>query len=182
MKILVIFIFFVSTQVAAQPDSAWSGILATVPEIGIKDSLQVTTESWTVQRLDSTDVKKWFRPLLGSGMNNRLRNRSYFIAGKISSNPVYDLLFILEEKRKGDSVENKVLHFLTTKKSGNYISDVEVAVTGSKKRSTYETVTTLYPGLRFRKSTTIIAGETNYSENSVYQVNNTGRFILSIND
>src|SRR5688572_10595191 len=133
MKILLIFILFFSGKAIAQTDSTFKRILAAVPEIEVKDSLQITTESWMLHRLDSNNIKKWFRPLIGATNNNRLRNRSYFLAGKITTMPAYDLLFMLEEKRKEDTVEIKVIHFITIKKTGQYISDVEAAVSGTKK-------------------------------------------------
>jgi hypothetical protein len=177
IAILPLFFFF---SAAAQEDSSYTKMLAAAPEISINDSLEITTDGWHLKRLDSLDVKKWFAPLLGTTTNNRLKNRSYFLAGKITINPDYDILLMLEEKKK-DTTGVEVIHLITTKKGGQYISSKEIAVSGMRKKTNYNTSSWMYPGMRFRKTSNYtINGEPKY-ETENYNINPHGRFILSIN-
>jgi hypothetical protein len=176
MKTLLLFLLLLSSKSWAQTDSSFARLLASVNDIEIKDSLPLTTENWTLQRIDSNDVKKWFRAIIGTGINNRLKNRSYFLAGKISSHPSFDILFILEEKKKSDSVQ--VMHLITTKNSGQYISSLEVAVNGNKRQSVYNTSSTLFPDFTLRKNELMTIGDKSLLNIENYRITDNGRFML----
>lgn len=178
MKQLSILIscIFISAACFSQGDSAYIKLLANVKDLMITDSMHITTENWELQKLDTNDVKKWFAPLLGTGNNNRLKNRSYYLTGKIVNNPGYDLLLILEQKMKSDN-GTQVLHFVTTKKEGNYIAHFEASVNGIKKNSTYNTQSTLYQGQRIRKLEEITVNGKTITTVEHFRINNAGRFI-----
>jgi hypothetical protein len=176
MKPLLLFFLFLPFKSWSQTDSSFARFLASANEMEIKDSLPLTTDNWDLQRIDSNDVKKWFRAIIGSGINNRLKNRSYFLAGKISSHPGFDIIFILEEKKKSDSVQ--VMHLITTKNSGQYISSLEVAVNGSKRQSVYNTSSTLFPDFTLRKNELMSFGDKSLLNIKNYRITDNGRFML----
>lgn len=177
IAILPLFFFF---TVAAQEDSTYTKMLAAAPEINVNDSLEITTDGWQLKRLDSLDVKKWFAPLLGTTTNNRLKNRSYFLAGKITINAEYNILLLMEVKKK-DSTGVNVIHMITAKKQGQYISSKEIAVSGTRKKTNYNISSRLYPNMRFRKISNYSVNGNPMSETENYSINPHGRFILSIN-
>jgi hypothetical protein len=176
MKTLLLFFLFLSFKSWSQTDSSFARFVSSANEIDIKDSLQLTTENWTLQRIDSNDVKKWFRAIIGTGINNRLKNRSYFLAGKISSHPSFDILFILEEKKKSDSVQ--VMHLITTKNSGQYISSLQVAISGNKRQSVYNTSSTLFRDFTLRKNELITLSDKTLLNIENYRITDNGRFML----
>ena len=51
----------------------------------------------------------------------------YYVAGKITKHPDFDLLFLYAEKNKTDSITNFNLSLLTTRKDGSYISVLDAA-------------------------------------------------------
>lgn len=175
-KLLSIIIIFYSTNCFCQQDSSYLKMLNNAPEFVVADSLEIKTEGWQLQRLDSNDVKKWFAPLLGSLNNNRLKNRSYYLAGKVTVSPDFNLVLLVEEKRKTDTVE--ILHLITTKKDGKYISSLEAAVSGTRKKSNYNISSLLYSDFKIRKDSRIIINEKQLNDMEIYKINTGGRFIL----
>jgi hypothetical protein len=177
--ILFIFICFFNCIAHAQADTSFTRILASTDEITVADSLEVQTANWKSIRMDSTDVKKYFSPLLGSITNNRLKNRSYFLLGKISSEPLFNVFLVLEEKKRSDTTETRVLYAVTTKKDGKFISSLELAVTGPKKKTNYDTHSCIYPGLVIRKQSSLNVNDETLTSSEIYKVLNSGRFVLS---
>lgn len=180
MRLLTAFCFLLSSASSqAQGDSSFIRLLESTQEITIQDSLEMHTTNWEVLRLDSTDVKKYFSPVLSSVTNNRLKNRSYYLTGKITGNPGFNIFLILEEKKKTDTTETRVLYIVTTKKEGKYISNLEAAVSGTKKRSNYDTYSLLYPDMIIRKNSKITVNEESLISKETYRIINSGRFVLS---
>jgi hypothetical protein len=174
---LIIISFFIITLPAfSQQDSSYQEMISKVSELQVGDSLTISTANWQLYQLDSNNVKKWFSPLLGTGNNNRLKNRNYFITGRISGNTGFDLLLILEEKLKSDS-GSRVLHFITTKKEGNYIAHFEAAVNGKKRNSSYDTRSLLFPDHHIRKTELITVNGKTITTVENFRINNAGRFI-----
>lgn len=84
----------------AQEDSSYANLLQSTEEIQLTDSLYINTTEWQLRRLDSADVLKWFSPILGLTNTNRLKNRRYYLAGKITSDANFDLVVLMEEKKE----------------------------------------------------------------------------------
>ena len=178
MKLVFILFIFLTVKSYSQDSASYAKILTVTNEITIADSIRLSTDAWNRQRLDSNDVKKWFSPLLGSLNNNRLKNRSYFLAGKITSPLNFDILILLEEKKKADTIESVVVHLVTTRKNGGYISSLETAVRGNKKKSNYNTSSFLFSDLTIRKDSHITVNERKLDDLEIYRINSGGRFIL----
>ena len=135
-----------------------------------------------MNRLDSSTIKNWFPQLLPSSANNRLRNRSYYLAGKITSSSNFDLLIVLEEKKKADSTISQVVYLITNKKDGAYIASLEIPITGaSKRKSSFSTSSWLYKDYKIVQDSKITVNQRSYADLKKYRINGSGRFILSPN-
>ena len=181
MKRFITFCFLLSClHVGAQEDSSYTAMLQTTEEVQLGDSLQIDAVQWKLRRLDSVDVKKWFSPILGTTTNNRLKNRGYYLGGKFTTNKNFDLLVLLEEKKKKDTSNSavQVIYFITTKKDGKFIASLEVAVTGVKKKTTYNTTSWLYRDFKILKDSEFIINEKPFNDLAVYKISGGGRFIL----
>lgn len=182
MKRLAFFCFlFHCIITSAQDTIAYTNLLQSVTELRLTDSLQINAGQSDFKLLDSSSVKKWFSRLLPSGSNNRLKNRSYCLTGKITSHSNFDLLFVQEEKKRDDTTSVQVVYLVSTKKDGTYISSLEVAVTGNRKRSFYNISSWLYKDYQIVQDNQIIVNEKSYGDMTYYKINGGGRFILSSN-
>ena len=181
MKPYLLFIFLATGLTAfTQEKTAYDTLLKPVPEVELTDSLHIDAPLEKTNQLDSITVKTWFAPLLGSAKNNRLKSRNYFLAGKITSNDKFDLLVLVEEKKKiSDSSNVQVVYLISTKKDGTYISSLEAAVAGVKKKSSYNTSSWLYKDNKIILDSRISINEISYDDMASYRINGGGRFILS---
>ncbi len=179
-KLIVICLLFSSLGVIAQNDTSYAAMLNSTEEIRLTDSVEINASQWKLRRLDSVDVKKWFSPILGTTNNNRLKNRGYYLAGKITTNKNYDLLVIMEEKKKNDTTNSavQVIYLITVRKDGKYIASLEVAVTGTKKKTSYNTSSRLYRDFKIMKDSKITVNEKSFDDLAFYKINGGGRFIL----
>ncbi len=182
MKRLLLFIYFFSCIIVQGQDSiGYTNLLHSVAELKITDSLKINAEQTDLHLLDSLSVKKWFSRLLPSGTNNRLKNRSYCLTGKMTSHPNFDLLLVQEQKKKDDTSSVQVVYLVSTKKDGTYISSLEVAVNGNRKRSFYNITSWIYKDYQIVQDNQIIVNEKAYGDMSYYKINGGGRFILASN-
>ncbi len=163
----------------AQEEPSYEELLRPVSEVTLADSLLIDATPSQLSLLDSSAVKKWFAPILGLAKNNRLKNRNYYLAGKITSNENFDLLVLLEEKKKTDSNSVQVVHLVSTKKDGHYIASIEAAAAGLKKRSTYNISSWLYKDNKLVLDSRISVNEKSFADMTSYRINQGGRFILS---
>lgn len=182
MKHLILLCFTFSCLFAKSQDSTtYTNLLQSVSELRLTDSVQINAGQGEMKLLDTNSVKKWFSRLLPSGSNNRLKNRSYCLTGKITSHSNFDLLLVQEQKQKDDTASVQVVYLVSTKKDGTYISSLEVAVTGIRKRSFYNISSRLYKDYQIVQDNQIIVNEKSYGDMSYYKINGGGRFILSSN-
>jgi 2-keto-4-pentenoate hydratase len=129
--------------------------------------------------LDSNTVTKWFPQLLSAGAN-KFKSKSYSLLGKITTGDKFDLLVLLEDKKRSDSSEIQVTYLITTKKNGDYIASLKAAVNGTKKKSgsSYNISSWLYPDLKLVQDSRIMANNQSYNDMVSYKISNGGRFIL----
>jgi len=175
---ICLFFIFSGLASAAQDKSDYDSLLSLAEEVKLSDSIYINAEPKQNNLLDSSSVKKWFLPLLGSGTNNRLKNRAYYLAGKITSNEIFNLLVLMEKKKKTDTAGVQVVYLVTTKKDGTYIASIEAAVGGVKRKSAYNTSSWLYKDFRVVLDSRITVNDKSYNDLSNYKINKGGRFIL----
>ena len=180
MKKLILLISFLSFhQLHAQNDMTYQALLSSVKEVPLTDSLLLHAVEIQANPLDTFTIKKWFSHALSVNNTNRLKNRDYFLMGKITSNINFDLLVLAEQKRKTDATGIQVVYLVSTKKDGGYISSLEVAVSGLKRRSTYYTSSRLYKDNKIFLDTRFNLNDSLYADYSVYNINQNGRFLLA---
>ena len=176
----ICFIFF-WLHTSAQEVLSYEELVSSTNEVLLDDSLHIDGIPWEMKQMDSSTVRKWFSNLLPSTINNRLKNRSYYLGGKITSHTNFDLLLVLEEKKRVDSNHVQVVYLVTFRKDGTYISSLEVAVTGSRRKSNYNTSSWLYKDYKIVKDSRMVINKKNYDDLANYKINGTGRFILYSN-
>lgn len=177
-----LYLFFSSITATAQEDTAsYTYLLNSTNEVFVTDSISINNNQWQLKLLDTTTVKNWFPHLLPSTANNRLKNRNYYLAGKITTNNSFDLLIILEEKKKADSSTSQVVYLITNKKDGSYIASLEILVTAVRKKSNFITSSWLYKDYTVVQNSKIIINQHTIADLKHYRINTAGRFILSAN-
>ena len=177
-RALIIALFFIATRGQAQDSLGYTDLLQSVKEIQLGDSLHIDLLHSRHEALDSNSMKQWFFPMLGGTNNNRLKNRAYYLNGKITSNPNFNLLVILEEKKKNDTLTSQVVYLVTTRMNGTYIASLKAAISGNKKRSSYNTSSWLYSDYKVVMDSKMVINDKSYYDLSNYRINRTGRFIL----
>ncbi len=181
MKRFVLICFIAATLPAkAQEAISYIDLLAKASEINISDSLVFDTEPGAYTPIDSLTMKKWFPQLLSSGAN-KFKNKTYSIFGKITYNENFDLLLILEEKRKNDSTGIRISYLISVKKTGEYIQSIKAAVNGTKKKTDYNISSCMYKGNKIVQDSRISTEALVYDDMTNYRINAGGRFIMLIN-
>lgn len=163
---------------AAQKSQTYADLLKLSEEVQLSDSMHINASLNRAHLLDTTTVKKWFSFILPDAANNRLKNRGYFLSGKITANENFDLLLLLEEKKRNDSNSVRVVHLITTKKDGTYIASIEAAVAGIRKKSSYSTSSWLYKDNKIVLDSRMTVNEKSFDDLTNYKINGGGRFIL----
>ncbi len=183
-RLVSLCLFFLSLAATAQEDTfrvSYTDLLNSTNEVFIPDSISINNNQWQLNLLDTTVVKNWFSHLLPTTANNRLKNRNYYLAGKITTNNSFDILIVLEEKKKTDSSTSQVVYLITNKKDGAYIASLEIVVTGIRKKSNFITSSWLYKNYTVVQNSKIIINQRTLAELKHYRINSAGRFILSAN-
>ncbi len=162
----------------AQDGLAYADLQLIGEEADLSDSLQINTTPYQKNLLDSSTVKKWFSNVFSGSGNNRIKNRNYYLAGKITSNQFFDLLVLQEEKKRSDSSSFQVVYLITCKKDGTFIASLEAAIAGIRKKSSYQTFSWLYKDNKIVLISKMTVNEKSYDDLMNYKISSRGRFIL----
>jgi hypothetical protein len=180
-RLAIICLFFTSLHTSAQDSLGYQELLNTTHEMDVTDSLLIDGVTSQMPALDSHAVKTWFSRLLPNTANNRLKNRIYYLAGKITTHNNFNLLLLMEEKRRADSSIAQVVYFVTTKKDGSFISSLEAVVSGNRKKSSYNTSCWIFKDYKIVKDSKIVVNQRIYDDIASYKISGSGRFILYSN-
>ena len=123
-NIIAIIVLCVSLNAFSQ--KSHSEILNMTKEIKIIDRLYLDMTNLDKTELDELTAHKLFRKFYG-GIDQLPNDTKYYISGKITRHPDFDLLFLYAEKNTSDSAKNFDLVLLTTRKDGTYISMIDGA-------------------------------------------------------
>lgn len=96
-------------------------------EIKIIGRLYLDITNLGKTELDEPTANKLFKRMYGNNNGSLPKDTKYYIAGKITKHPDFDLLFLYAEENKTDSATNFNLSLLTTRKDGSYISMIDGA-------------------------------------------------------
>jgi len=125
MKYFILILLSVAALNATSQKSH-SEILNMTKEIKIIDRLYLDLTNLEKKEIDDATAYKLFKKIYGN--NSSLPgDTKYYVAGKITKHPDFDLLFLYAEENKTDSVLNFNLTLLTTRKDGAYISLLDAA-------------------------------------------------------
>ena len=180
-RLILICIFTGGISAVAQEPMNYPDLLASTKEIRLPDSLCFDFTAEEITPLDSVTTKKWFPQLLSAGAN-KFKNKTYGLMGKISSGNNFDLLVVLEEKKRADSSGIAITYLVSMKKTGEYISSLKAAVAGTKKKTGYNISSWLYKDLKLVQDAKITVNDQLYDDLTYYKINNSGRFIIYTND
>lgn len=134
-----------------------------------------------MRKIDSVTLLFYFTPVLTTGSQAvKLKNRDFFIGGKITSHDNFNLHVLVEEKKKDDSTVLRVIYLVTTKKDGTYISSFKAGVAGTKKKSSYNTNSWLYKDLNILQDSRITTSTASMTDVAKYRITNTGRFMMQL--
>jgi hypothetical protein len=178
-SIVFLCLLFSRLSLPAQNATDYKALLESTQEVLLSDSLQINANPFQKNLLDSSIVKRWFSNVLQGTSNNRLKNRSYYLSGKITTNDNFNMLVLLEDKKRSDSSSVQVVYLVTTKKDGAYIASLEAAISGIRKKSSYNTSSWLYKDNKLVLGSKITVNEKSYDDLTSYRINSGGRFLLS---
>lgn len=177
-RLILICLFFSCLGATAQDGLEYADLQLTTEEVQLSDSLQINAILYQKNLLDSALVKKWFSNVFSGSGNNRIKNRNYYLAGKITSNQFFDLLLLQEEKKRSDSSSFQVVYLITLKKDGTFIASIEAAIAGIRKKSSYNTFSWLFKENKIVLISKMTVNEKSYDDFMNYKITNKGRFIL----
>lgn len=161
----------------AQEPISYSRLLESTKEIDISDSLHFDATPEEVTAIDSFTVKQWFPRVLPANAANKFKNRTFSLIGKITSQPNFDLLVLLEEKKRSDSTVTQVVYLVSAKKSGEYIASLKAAAGGMKKKTGYNISSWLYKDYKIVQDSRITIDNKAYDDVAYYKINSGGRFV-----
>ena len=95
-------------------------------EIKIIDRVYLDLANLDKKEIDEATAYKLFKRIYGN-ISALPNDTKYYIAGKITRSPDFDLLFLYAEENKTDNDLNFNLTLLTTRKDGAYISVLDAA-------------------------------------------------------
>ena len=121
---ILILLFVVSLNATAQ--KSHSETLSMAKEIKVIDRLYLAIPNLDKTELDEATAFKLFKRMYGND-GSLPKGNKYYVAGKITKHPDFDLLFLYAEEPKTDSITNFNLSLLTTRKDGSYISVLDAA-------------------------------------------------------
>jgi hypothetical protein len=125
MKYFILILLF-GASINATAQKSHSEILNMTKEIKIIDRLYLDLANLEKKEIDEATAYKLFKRMYGN-ISSIPGDTKYYIAGKITRNPDFDLLFLYAEENKTDSITNFNLSLLTTRKDGSYISVIDAA-------------------------------------------------------
>ena len=176
-RLILIYLLGSNLSIFAQDPLTYPGLLASTGEINLADSLHFDNEPEDVTALDSNTVKKWFAAVLPASAANKFKNRIFSLIGKITTAENFDLLVLLEKKRRSDSTGTQIIYLISAKKTGEYIASLKAAVGGTKKRTGYNISSCLYKDYRIIQDSKMTIDNKAINDMVYYRINSGGRFV-----
>ena len=177
MKRLVsISLLLVPIYLFAQVEISYNDMLKRTREINIADSFFVDVTSVDHVALDTVTLNAFFQsiyPPLGPTKNKPME---YFISGKITSHPNFDVLLVSTKKENDDNKFFEYVYLLNNRKDGSNISTLTVAIKREKGAIVY-TSSWLYKDYSVMVATNIQSDGKTFGGRAEYRINEEGRFV-----
>ena len=123
-----ILLLFSSTFLFAQNEISYGDVLKKTREINITDSVLLDVGSMEHNILDTITLKTFFPSLYPPLVTKKSRPVEYYISGKITTHPYFDVLFVTTKKETDDNHLFQSVYLMTTRKDGSNISTLAVAI------------------------------------------------------
>jgi len=178
MKYFILILLF-AASLNATAQKSHSEILSMTKEIKIIDRLYVDLANLDKKEIDEATAYNLFKRMY-SNISSLPGDTKYYIAGKITKHPDFDLLFLYAEENKTDSVRNFNLSLLTTRKDGSYVSVLDAAsdihYVRKNKPAFHKTRSYLYSDFKIRQENERSALGRKYEME--YRINDYGVFVF----
>ena len=178
MKYFILILLSVAALNATSQKS-YSEVLGMTKEIKVIDRLYLDIPNLDKTEIDAATAYKFFGKAYVSN-GDLPHDTKYYISGKITKHPDFDLLFLYAEKSIFDTLKNFELLLLTTRKDGTQISMIEAAsyhyyirngkIQFNKSRSY------LYRGFKIKQENEISV--MNKKHKTEYRINDYGVFVF----
>lgn len=177
------FTFFVllciSLTGTAQNGLTYNQVLNLTKEIKVIDRLYLDISNLEKTELDPSTAHQLFKRAFGTN-NGSSNDAKYFICGKITRHPDFNLFFLYSEKSTTDSIRNFNLILLTTRKDGTYVSTLEAAsdlyYTRNNKPQFHKTRSYLYNDFIIKQENVISAMNKKFE--AEYRINDYGVIVF----
>jgi hypothetical protein len=175
-QIAVILMLCVTINATSQKNH--TQVLNMTKEIKIIDRVYLDIPNLDKTELDNITAHRFFKNLYGT--NNPLPvDTKYYISGKITKHPDFDLLLLYSEKHPSDSLNDFNLLLLTTRKDGSYISSLDAAsdihFMRNNKMQSNRIRSYLYSDMRIKQENEISAMNRKFQME--YRINEYGVFV-----
>jgi len=178
MKYLILIsLFCTSFDVISQ--KSHTEILNVTKEIKIIDRLYLDIPNLDKIEIDETTAHKFFKKMYG-GSDELPHDTKYYVSGKITKHPDFDILFLYAEKNTSDTLKNFDLLLVTTRKDGTQISMINAASDHyhirENKMQFNKTRSYLYSGFKIKQENEISV--TNKRFEAEYRINDYGVLVF----
>lgn len=117
MKYLILSAALLYAAIApAQTAPSYHDWLKAIKEIPVKDSVHITVPEQLPAAEDPENIRKYITPLYSPDEQQVKSPFSYYVTGKITSNPDYDILLLYKLKHYSDSMVFRSLYLVTMDK------------------------------------------------------------------
>jgi len=178
MKYFILILLF-GASLKATSQKSYSEILNMTKEIKVIDRLYLDIPNLDKTEIDVATAYKFFGKAYVT--NGELpHDAKYYISGKITKHPDFDLLFLYAEKKSLDTLKNFELLLLTTRKDGTQISMIEAAsyhhYIRNGKIQFNKSCSYLYRSLKIKQENEISV--MNKKHEAEYRINDYGVFVF----
>ena len=178
MKYFILILLF-GASLKATSQKSYSEILNMTKEIKVVDRLYLDIPNLDKTEIDVATAYKFFGKAYVT--NGELpHDAKYYISGKITKHPDFDLLFLYAEKKALDTLKNFELLLLTTRKDGTQISMIEAAsyhhYIRNGKIQFNKSCSYLYRSLKIKQENEISV--MNKKHEAEYRINDYGVFVF----
>jgi len=178
MKYFILILLF-GASLKATSQKSYSEILNMTKEIKVIERLYLDIPNLDKTEIDVATAYKFFGKAYVT--NGELPyDAKYYISGKITKHPDFDLLFLYAEKKALDTLKNFELLLLTTRKDGTQISMIEAAsyhhYIRNGKIQFNKSCSYLYRSLKIKQENEISV--MNKKHEAEYRINDYGVFVF----
>jgi hypothetical protein len=162
--------------ITAQSDISYNDMLKKTSEIVFSDSINVDVNSVEHIQLDTIILKAFFPTLYPPLVTKKSRPLEYFISGKITSHPYFDVLLVSTRRQNEDKSIFESVYLLTNRKDGSQINTLAVAIR-RENGTIINTSATLFKDYKFLVKSRINSNGKDFGVIEEYRINEEGRFV-----